>query len=334
MNQVIHVTEAELVEVSSHDIELYQAKRNPVAIYLFSLESALSRATMLSYFKQIVRMINDLKPGEPVDVFSFPWEKIDRMELQTIIAKLRGNGMAPETIKTYMAAVRGVLAEAFELKLIDAAHLERIRRVKRPKGSRISRGRSLTKPEAYELLDSCNENAIGIRDKAILSLLFACGLRRSELAKIEYRHYSASNGSITITGKGNKEREAFLTESATQNLEAWLKVRGHEEGALFVRIKKGDVLNSLTFNNGTTPAPNLLTSQAIYYILKKKQLELGMEKFSPHDLRRTLATTLLSLGEDLITVRDVLGHSSINTTQRYDMRGRDRVKTAVNRSGF
>ena len=87
-------------------------------------------------------------------------------------------------------------------------------------------------------------------------------------------------------------------------------------------------------NGKVKTVPNFLTSQSVFYILDKKQKELGLDGFSPHDLRRTLATTLLDLGEDLGTVRDVLGHSSVNTTQKYDMRSKERTKQAVQRTGF
>ncbi|GAB6071616.1 tyrosine-type recombinase/integrase [Thiomicrorhabdus hydrogeniphila] len=291
---------------------------------------------MTSNLSQVVRLVSGLEEDAKVNIFSFLWENIDRFEFQAIINKMKSRDYAPETIKTYMAAIRGVMTEAFELKLIDAAQLERIRRVKRPKGSRVSKGRSLSKEEAYRLLDSCVMNTPrGIRDKAMIALLFGCGLRRNELANIEYKHYNRTKGCITIIGKGDKEREAFLTENAKKNLELWInEFRGTEDGAMFVRIRKSGGLVPLTRIENDNVLPNCLTSQAVYYILKKKQTELGLDKFSPHDLRRTLATTLLDIGEDLITVRDILGHSSINTTQKYDMRGEEKQKSAVQKTGF
>lgn len=72
-----------------------------------------------------------------------------------------------------------------------------------------------------------------------------------------------------------------------------------------------------------------LTSQAVYFLANSYREKLGLAPFMPHDLRRTVATVLLESGEDLVTVRDVLGHSSVNTTQRYDKRGEDSKRKAM-----
>jgi site-specific recombinase XerD len=165
------------------------------------------------------------------------------------------------------------------------------------------------------------------------------GLRRSELANIEFGDYHRARDTILIKGKGNKEREAHFTDNGASHLCKWInEFRGTGEGAMFARIRKGEEQSDFTVTveqNGVyKTVPKFLSSQAIYYILDKKQKELGLESFSLHDLRRTLATKLLSDGEDLITVRDILGHASLNTTQKYDMRSRDRLKEAAQRSGF
>jgi integrase/recombinase XerD len=150
------------------------------------------------------------------------------------------------------------------------------------------------------------------------------------LANIEMKHID--NDIIRIIGKGNKEREAFLTEKTKMHLNEWIEeVRGSEPGALFVRIYQDGSLASLFKESGE---PNCLSSQAIYFILKKKSEQLEMQAFTPHDFRRTLASTMLENGEDLSTVKDTLGHASISTTQRYDKRAKSRIKSAVERTGF
>lgn len=329
-----------LIEVEESDVQVVEqpkAKSNPVAMYLLSLHSDLSRGTMVSNLSQIVRLMAGRSPEAKVDVFGFKWQAIDKFEFQAIINEMKARKYAPETIKTYMAAIRGVMAEAFELKLIDAAQLERIRRVKRPKGARVSRGRSLSRKEAMKLLASCDvSDPKGLRDKAMIALLLGSGLRRNELANIEFSDYYREREVIFIRGKGDKERESELTENAIQALNQWIdEVRGTAPGAMFVRIRKGGDLDPLTkTDSGGNEVANCLTSQAIYHILGEKRLELGLDKFSPHDLRRTLATTLLDNGEDLLTVRDILGHSDVSTTQKYDKRGKAKQKSAVRKSGL
>lgn len=333
----------QLIEARNTDLQVVRHSKqthNPATLYIMGLESELSRVTMISHLRQIVRLVTGSDEKSPVDVFKFPWSKLDRLAFQSIIAMMNQRGYSPESIKTYMAAIRGIMAEALELKLIDAEHLQSIRKVKRPRGSRVSTGRSLSIDEAQVLLESCTDSTpTGIRDKAMIALLFGCGLRRSELVSIKFEDYHPEKGCLLISGKGNKQREVFLTENGTKALDRWItKVRGTGTGAMFVRVWGSGRVASLTktvVKNGVTQTiPNFLTSQSVFYILDKKQKELGMDSFSPHDLRRTLATTLLELGEDLGTVRDVLGHSSVNTTQKYDMRSKDRTKKAVQRTGF
>ena len=163
MEQLIEVSRPEL-QVIGHS----KFKHNPATLYIMGLESELSKITMISHLKQIVRIVTGAEPSASVDVFNFPWSKLDKLGFQSIIATMSKRDYSPESIKTYMAAIRGIMAEALELKLIDAEHLQSIRRVKRPKGSRVSTGRSLSLDEAQKLLESCEDDTpTGIRDKAI-----------------------------------------------------------------------------------------------------------------------------------------------------------------------
>jgi integrase/recombinase XerD len=328
-----------LIKASSHQsnqVGQHRYKASPAYAYLNSLDSELSRGTMRSNLAQVVRIILNLEPTIEVMPEEFPWERIDHFEFDAIIKEMSKRDYAPETIKTFMAAIRGVLKKAFLMNIITADQLERVKLVDRPKGSRLGKGRCLELFESKALLSSCEETPIGIRDRAMISLMFGCGLRRTELVSIKFSDYDPKRAVIKILGKGNKEREAYLTDSGIKALEKWIAdIRGNGPGAMFVRIRKNDDLAPFTkLDANRKTVPNGLSSQAIYKILSEKQEAIGLEKFSPHDLRRTLATKLLDLGEDLSTVRDILGHASVNTTQMYDMRSKKRLKEAVNRTGF
>ncbi|MBE8111554.1 tyrosine-type recombinase/integrase, partial [Escherichia coli] len=122
-------------------------------------------------------------------------------------------------------------------------------------------------------------------------------------------------------GKGNKERLAYVPAGAWQRLQIWIdEIRGETPGPLFTRIRRfGDV------------TLNRLTDQAVYHILQVRQGQAGITKCSPHDLRRTFATAMLDNGEDLITVKDAMGHASVTTTQQYDRRGEQRLQDARDR---
>ncbi|EEW42926.1 hypothetical protein HMPREF0484_1044 [Klebsiella pneumoniae subsp. rhinoscleromatis ATCC 13884] len=98
------------------------------------------------------------------------------------------------------------------------------------------------------------------------------------------------------------------------------QVRGEHPGPLFTRIRRFDTLTN-----------DRLTDQAVYHVLQVRQRQAGIAKCAPHDLRRTFATAMLDNGEDLITVKDAMGHASVTTTQQYDRRGEARLRTARDR---
>lgn len=124
-----------------------------------------------------------------------------------------------------------------------------------------------------------------------------------------------------MLGKGNKERLAFMPMGTWQRLRTWIDdVRGEKDGPLFTRIRRFDTLTN-----------DRLTDQAVYHVLQVRQRRAGIAKCAPHDLRRTFATAMLDNGEDLITVKDAMGHASVTTTQQYDRRGEARLRMARER---
>jgi len=133
--------------------------------------------------------------------------------------------------------------------------------------------------------------------------------------------YDRKERSLKVLGKGNKERLAFLPDGAFRRLEVWVEeVRGDVPGPLFSRVRRYD---DLTYDR--------LSSQAVYHILNTRRVQAGIEKCAPHDLRRTFASSMLGNGEDLITVKDAMGHASLTTTQKYDFRGNERLRDASKR---
>ena len=146
------------------------------------------------------------------------------------------------------------------------------------------------------------------------------GLRRAEIAGARLSKVDKTNCSLKIIGKGNKEREVFFPEQAWLLFEKWLQVRG-TGGSDFVFCpidRRGEML----YHSGLQPS-------AILQILQKRGIKSDLEKFSPHDLRRTFASRLLENGVDLSMVRDALGHSSIGTTVIYDHRGKEKLKQCL-----
>lgn len=307
--------------LSINDIDESSAEEtNPAIAYLISLNSSRSATTMRSLLNIIAKLIGF------TDLHDCQWEKLRRHHVQGILKLLIDSERAPATINTYLAAIKGVATESWMLKKIDSETYQQIKHVKPVRGTRISRGRALSDFELKKLFACCdNDNtAKGIRDSAILAVLVGCGLRRSEIVALEFKDILWSQQAIIVLGKGNKERMAFMPDGTVSRLTAYVEeIRGDFSGALFSRIRRHDDVTC-----------DKMTDQAVYHILEERRNSAGIEKFSPHDLRRTFASTMLENGEDIITVKDAMGHANIITTQKYDKRGDERLRRASKRFNF
>jgi site-specific recombinase XerD len=163
------------------------------------------------------------------------------------------------------------------------------------------------------LIKPNTSNLAGLRDKAILETLFSTGMRVSELAALSIDDLNFERGEIAILGKGKKLRVVFLSESAIETLDQYLKNRG------FQKNNDGKLCNT----NEDEPVfiskkGGRLTVRSIERIVSKYASMAGMlKKVSPHTLRHSFATDLLIAGADVRSVQSLLGHSSITTTQVY-----------------
>lgn len=299
---------------------LRNAQDNPAVAYLISLGSKRSRQTMGSFLSIVARMIGYQ------NLRDCAWESMRRHHVQAVIHMLSDSDRAPATINTYLAALKGVALEAWTMKQIDTDSYQHIKQVRSVRGSRLPKGRALEKHEVRALYFTCenDRSSKGLRDAAILAVLVGCGLRRSEVVALDMECVITRDQALRVLGKGNKERIAYVPDGAWQRLMRWVEeVRGEQPGALFQRIRRFDDVTA-----------DRMTDQAIYHILETRRIEAGLEKFAPHDLRRTFASAMLDNGEDIITVKDAMGHASVTTTQKYDRRGDERLKQASRRLEF
>ncbi len=151
----------------------------------------------------------------------------------------------------------------------------------------------------------------GIRDRAILEMLFSTGLRVSELASLNCDTINLGRREFGIIGKGGKERVVFISDSAANWVEKYLQIRKDTFKPLFIRFQ-GKI--DLT-NNGESMR---LTTRSVERIVEKYVKKLGLPvKATPHTLRHSFATDLLINGADIRSVQEMLGHSNISTTQIY-----------------
>jgi len=176
---------------------------------------------------------------------------------------------------------------------------------------------SLSEEEVETLLDApAVSEALGLRDRAMLELLYACGLRVSELVNLTMEQIDLTQGVVRLMGKGSKERLVPLGEEAVEWLQRYIAqsrpdlAAGASARALFI-----------------TRRGKSMTRQAFWYRLRHYAVKSGINKtLSPHTLRHAFATHLLNHGADLRVVQMLLGHSDLSTTQIYTHVARERLK--------
>ncbi len=177
--------------------------------------------------------------------------------------------------------------------------------------------KSLTESEVESLLNAPDVNdALGVRDRAMLELLYATGLRVSELVSINMQQVNTRQGVLRVVGKGNKERLVPMGEEATSWLDQYLQ------------SAREDILNGRrTDDLFPSKRGKAMTRQTFWHSIKRYAVVAGINKpLSPHVLRHAFATHLVNHGADLRVVQMLLGHSDISTTQIYTHVARERLK--------
>jgi len=245
---------------------------------------------------------------------------LDRALLQEWRASM--DGLAPSTVNVRMSAVRKLVAEARAggmLGVDEAARLTDIPNI-RQQGTRL--GNWLTREQARDLLTVPDRSTLkGKRDYAILALLVGCALRRQELATLDLQTIQLREGRwvlADLVGKGRRVRTVAVPLWVKQGINAWQTAAGIEEGRLFRSIRKGG-----------KRVGHALSDWAVWDVVQKSAHEIGIERFGAHDLRRTCAKLCRKAGGDLEQIKFLLGHSSIQTTERY-LGSEQEIATAVN----
>ena len=224
-------------------------------------------------------------------------DTVDKERLNLRTARLIQNG------------IRGVVQEAYNLELISAETLMRIKSIKHISGDLEETGRALSFAELQALIDTCrDENSIrGVRDKAIIAICYGCGLRREELASLPYKSYKKGIRKIQVTGKGRKQRSIRIPPNTCAHLEEWLDLRGRDDGPMWHSITKD---NRIQRKEG-------ISTQSIYDLLGKRAQQAAIASCTPHDLRRTFVTVVLEM-TDLSTAQHMARHANPATTVIYD----------------
>ncbi|MFB4394044.1 MULTISPECIES: tyrosine recombinase XerC [unclassified Pseudomonas] len=298
---------------------------NPLLQYLARLAPS-SQLTM----RYILQDAADRLGFVDCDISEVPWHGLGPGQVIALVAALREDGYAPNTSSLYVNALRGVMNEAWRQGLIDHERLLRIREVKPVAGSRLPAGRNLRRSLIRELMQVCaaDPRPQGVRDAAIIALLYGTGMRKSESVDIDLAQVDFQERSLQVLGKGNRQLLKYAPAWAFEKLQAWLDLRRAQlpEGVaddafLFNRIRRG---------NHITRAR--ITKHAIYYIARQRGAQVGV-KIMPHDFRRAFITRVIE-EHDLSIAQKLAHHANIQTTAGYDRRDDNERRRAVERFDY
>jgi integrase len=255
------------------------------------------------------------------DLFVFcasrPLSRALLMEYRTTMDHL-----SPSTINVRLSAIRKLVGEAQRNGMIgleEAANLSDVPNV-RQKGTRL--GNWLTREQAKELLAVPDRSTLkGKRDYVIIALLVGCALRRRELATLNTEDIQLREGRwviIDLRGKGGRIRTVAVPIWIKQAIEAWITAASIDKGRLLRPLSKSGKI-----------VGDELGDWAIWSIVEQSSKQIGIEHFGAHDLRRTCAKLCRKNGGDLEQIKFLLGHSSIQTTERY-LGSEQEIAIAVN----
>src|SRR5215831_9019042 len=217
-------------------LEALPADRHPAAVYVARLAPG-SRRTM----RQALDAVAGIVTGGQATAATLDWSRLRYQHTQAVRTALAAR-YAPATTNKMLAALRGVLREAWRLGYVTAEEYHRATDLPAVRGSTLPRGRALTAGELRAFFGAVAEDArpaTRARDAALLAVLYGAGVRRAEAVALDVADYDPESGALTIRrGKGNKARVMYATNGAREALAAWLAVRGTEPGPLFTPVDK------------------------------------------------------------------------------------------------
>lgn len=268
--------ERSLVSVTEDFVDYLRVERNA------------SENTVEAYRRDLQDLV-DFLGNQDVD-------QVEMGHLRDFLKSLHKAGHCASTIGRKLATLRSFFVFAQREGLVEVNYARAIRAPKRE--HRLPHLVDAT--QIPQLLDAPGTDRLGLRDRAILEVIYSAGLRVSELVGLNIEDVNLEAGTVKVLGKGKRERLAPIGQCAIEALVAWLEVRGDSE-AVFLNYQG-----------------NRLSTRGVQKMLEKYLKAAGLdEQTTPHSLRHSFATHLLDDGADLRSVQEMLGHQSITSTQIY-----------------
>ncbi|MDQ1145182.1 integrase/recombinase XerD [Bacillus sp. SORGH_AS 510] len=279
-------------------------------MHFLIVEKGLAKNTIVSYERDLKSYLHYLRNVESI----LDLNEVQRIHIVHFLGFLKEQGKSSKTLARHIASVRAFHQFLLRDKATDQDPSVLIETPRLEK----TLPKVLSLQEVEILLDTPKQNDhFGIRDKAMLELLYATGIRVSELISLDLDNVHLTMGFVRCIGKGNKERIIPIGRTASEALKIYL-----EQGRPHF-VSKETREQALFLNH----QGKRLTRQGFWKILKKLTKEAGIEKdLTPHTLRHSFATHLLENGADLRAVQEMLGHADISTTQIYTHVTKTRLK--------
>ncbi|MEI3604680.1 site-specific tyrosine recombinase XerD [Pseudogracilibacillus sp. SE30717A] len=277
--------------------------------HYLQIERGLAENTIVSYRRDLVQYMTFIKEKNSIE----DWNQIKRSDIVEFLYKIKKSGKSTATISRMISSIRSFHQFLVRDRIVDqdaSLHIET------PKLDRLF-PQILSSEEVDKLLDVPDTSPLTIRNKAMLELMYATGLRVTELISLQSADLHLTMGFVRCVGKGDKERIIPVGDLAKHALEVYL------HNARSELLKKNKSETTLFVNHHGRP----LSRQGFWKIIKALAQQKGLTKeITPHTLRHSFATHLLENGADLRSVQEMLGHADISTTQIYTHISKRRLK--------
>ena len=260
-----------------------------------TFERGLSTLTLQNYARDI-KLLESL-----LEKISF--DQVQNTQIRRFIATLHSRGRSGRTIARALSAWRGFYDYLIHHKGYTQNPITGLRAPKTPK----TLPQALSTDQAVKFVDIKGDGLLEQRDHAILELFYSSGLRLAELVNLDITMLDFSEGTVTVTGKGNKTRIVPMGSHAMDAIRTWIQRRA--------LIKIADANPNALF---VTQQGRRITPRAVQYRVKEWSIKQGINtSMHPHLLRHSFATHVLQSSQDLRAVQEMLGHANISTTQVY-----------------
>ena len=266
-------------------------------INYITFQKKYSDNTIVSYQKDLDDFLNYINSNK------LDYKNLNYTNVTDYLIYIKSKKLSSQTINRHLSSIRSLYKYMLDNKIVTSSPFKLIRGIKKEK----KLPNYLQYNEFVDLVNSCDESCLGIRNRMILELLFATGVRVSEAVNIKLKDINFKEREIKITGKGKKQRIVYFNKVCQKVMSEYvLNAR--------VELLKGKTCEYLLLNH----LGNKLTRRGIADILDKQIKKSSLKhKISPHTLRHTFATLLLNNGMDIREVQELLGHERLSTTSIY-----------------